>query len=259
MASRSRTNEPGEGGAHEHLASPPPVNTWRRLLVALALAVLVSGGWWYRDWFRLETLAQQEGQLRELVETRLGVAIAAAFCVYVVVTALGLPAATAMSLVIGWLFGFWRGTLLVSFASTCGATCAFLLSRYVLGERLQTRYAERLATFNAALEREGIFYLFSLRLLPFVPFFVVNLVMGLTRMRARTFWWVSQLGMLPGTCVYLWAGSSFGSLDALAKQGWQGILKPQLAAAFVTLGLFPLIARRIVQHWRRERVATPAE
>lgn len=231
----------------------------RRWLVGLVLLVAVAAGWWYRDALRLEALARQEGQLRALVESRFWVAVAVAFVVYVVVTALALPAATGMSLVIGWLFGFWRGTLLVSIASTCGATCSFLLSRYVLGERLQARYAERLATFNAALEREGVFYLFSLRLIPFVPFFVVNLVMGLTRMRVRTFWWVSQLGMLPGTCVYLWAGSSFGSLDALAKQGWRGIVTPQLAAAFVTLGLFPLIVRRIVAWWRRERVATSAK
>jgi uncharacterized membrane protein YdjX (TVP38/TMEM64 family) len=176
--------------------------------------------------------------------------------VYVAVTALALPAASGMSLVIGWLFGFAQGTILVSFASTCGATCSFLISRYLLGERLQARYAERLVAFNAALEREGAFYLFSLRLIPFAPFFVVNLVMGLTRMRTHTFWWVSQLGMLPGTCVYLWAGSSFGSLAAIAEQGWRGLVTPQLAIAFVTLGLFPLIARRVVQYVRRKRVST---
>lgn len=216
--------------------------------VALAILIVAALGiaWSYREQLSLAALAEREDHLRQLVAAHPWAAATVVFAIYVAVTALALPAASGMSLVIGWLFGFTRGTILVSFASTCGATCSFLLSRYFLGERLQARYAERLATFNAALEREGPFYLFSLRLIPYVPFFVINLVMGLTKMRARTFWWVSQLGMLPGTCVYLWAGSSVGSLSTLAEQGWRGLVTPQLALAFVALGLFPLAARRLL-------------
>ena len=174
-----------------------------------------------------------------------------AFLIYVCVTGLSLPGAAAMSLVIGWYFGFWRGLVLVSFASTTGATLAFLLSRYLLRDAVQQRFGGRLQAFNEALRREGAFYLFTLRLILGVPFFVINVVMGLTPLRVSTFWWVSQIGMLPGTCVFVFAGSEFPSLQELAEQGAGGILKPSLFIAFLILGVFPLAIKKIVERFRR--------
>ncbi|MEM9409970.1 MAG: VTT domain-containing protein, partial [Planctomycetota bacterium] len=121
-----------------------------------------------------------------------------------------------------------------------GATIAFLMSRYFLRDSIQNRFGERLNTFNESLEREGGFYLFTLRLIPAIPFFVINLVMGLTPMRTWTYWWISQLGMLPGTIVFVFAGSSVPSLQELAEQGVGGIVNVQILIAFILLGLFPL-------------------
>ena len=157
-----------------------------------------------------------------------------------------MPGATGLSLACGWFFGFWQGVLFVSFASTTGATLAFLLSRYLFRDAILNRFGDRLAGFNAALEREGAFYLFTLRLIPAVPFFVINVVMGLTPMRVRTYWWVSQVGMFPGTCVYVYAGSQVPSLKKLADDGIRGILTPQMIGAFILLGLFPIVVKKIM-------------
>ena len=175
---------------------------------------------------------------------------AVAFLVYVAVTGLSLPGAIVLTLTCGWLFGFWRGLVLVSFASTTGATVAFLMSRFLLRDSIQRRFGDRLATFNQALEREGAFYLFMLRLIPAVPFFVINVVMGLTPIRSRTYWWVSQIGMLPGTAVYVYTGASVPNLATLAEKGFQGILSPQLLMAFALLGLVPLVLKKVVQRFR---------
>ena len=152
-----------------------------------------------------------------------------------------------MTLLFGWLFGFWRGLVVVSFGSTAGATVAFLLSRYLLRDAIIQRFGDRLSSFNESLEREGAFYLFTLRLIPAVPFFVINAVMGLSPLRVRTFWWVSQLGMLAGTAVYVYAGASVPRLQTLADKGVGTIFTPsqmtQILMAFVLLGLFPLIVR----------------
>lgn len=175
------------------------------------------------------------------------VAVAVAVAIYVTATGLSLPGASILTLVCGWLFGFWRGLLLVSMASTAGATVAFLLSRYLFRDALQSRFGDRLAGFNAALESDGAFYLFTLRLIPAVPFFVINVVMGLTALKTWTFWWVSQLGMLPGTVVYVSAGASVPSLKVLSERGVGGLLSPQLFVAFVALGLFPLIVKSVMK------------
>lgn len=166
---------------------------------------------------------------------------------YVAVTALSLPGAAVMTLAGGALFGLWTGTLLVSFASSIGATLAFLVSRFLLRDWVQRRYGQRLAAVNAGMAKDGAFYLFTLRLVPVFPFFVINLLMGLTPIRTRTFYWVSQLGMLPGTLVYVNAGTQLAELDSLS-----GILSPGLIASFALLGLFPLLARRLVA-WMQAR------
>jgi pyruvate/2-oxoglutarate dehydrogenase complex dihydrolipoamide dehydrogenase (E3) component/uncharacterized membrane protein YdjX (TVP38/TMEM64 family) len=160
---------------------------------------------------------------------------------YVAVTALSLPGAAVMTLAGGALFGLWVGTLLVSFASSIGATLAFLASRWLLRDWVQERYGERLAAVNAGMAKDGAFYLFTLRLVPVLPFFVINLLMGLTPIKTRTFYGVSQVGMLAGTLVYVNAGTQLAQLDSLS-----GILSPGLVASFALLGVFPWLAKRLV-------------
>jgi uncharacterized membrane protein YdjX (TVP38/TMEM64 family) len=174
--------------------------------------------------------------------------------VYVVVAACSIPAATVLTLAIGWLFGFRFGLLLVSFASTAGATIAFLMSRYLLRDAVAARFARWVPRVTAALERDGALYLFAMRLTPAVPFVVINLVMGLTRLPARTFWWVSQLGMLPATTLFVYSGSTVPNLHQLAERGPQAVITLPLATAFVLLGLFPFAARWAMNQLRGTRL-----
>ena len=176
-------------------------------------------------------------------------AVAAYFALYVAVTALSLPGAALMTLAGGAVFGLLWGTLIVSFASSIGATLAFLASRFLLRDWVMTRFGRRLAAIDAGVRKEGAFYLFTLRLVPVFPFFLVNLLLGLTAMKARTFYWVSQLGMLAGTVVYVNAGTQLAQIDSLA-----GIVSPGLLLSFALLGVFPLIANRIVESVRARRV-----
>ncbi len=174
---------------------------------------------------------------------------AAYFAIYVTATALSLPGAAIITLAGGAIFGLLWGTVIVSFASTIGATLAFLVSRFILRSTVESRFGQRLAEINRGVEKDGAFYLFTLRLIPVVPFFLINLLMGLTRMKAFTFYWVSQIGMLAGTLVYVNAGTQLARLDSL-----QGILSPALLGSFVLLGIFPLIARRIVEAVQKRKV-----
>lgn len=228
--------------------SASPVARWIvfALVAGMALVALIRFG----DDLSLRGLAGRETALRTFKSAHPLLVIGVAFLVYVTITGLSLPFATALTLVYGWFLGFWSGLLVVSFASTAGSTLAFLLSRYLLRESVERRFGARLHGFNEALQREGAFYLFTLRLVP-APFFIINLVMGLTPMRASTFWWVSQVGMLPGTAVYVYAGAQFPSLAELAKRGPSGMLTPQLIAAFAALGLFLWVAKRLVDQYRR--------
>ncbi len=230
---------------------------WKKLLVVVIVAIAASIGYsQFGDALTLQNLATQEAQLRTWQQDHPLLVYGAAFLIYVAVTGLSLPGATVLTLTCGWFFGFWRGVLLVSFASTAGATVAFLVSRFLLKDAVQRRFGERLATFNQSLEREGAFYLFMLRLIPAMPFFVINVVMGLTPVKTRTYWWVSQIGMLPGTAVYVYAGASVPNLATLAEKGAQGILSPQLLVAFALLGIVPLVLKKVVQHFLP---AVPAE
>lgn len=221
---------------------------WKRLAVlSLVAAVVLVAYTRYGDALTLESLAQQESQLRTFQQQHPVLVYGIAFLVYVVATGLSLPGATVLTLVYGWYFGIMRGVIVVSFASTAGATLAFLLSRFLFRDAIQQRFGERQEKFNQALEREGPFFLFTLRLIPAVPFFVINAVMGLTPIRTRTFWWISQLGMLAGTAVYVYAGSSVPSLRILAEKGIDAVFTPsqlgQIVMAFVLLGIFPLAVR----------------
>ena len=222
-----------------------------RLAVLLAVAaVAVAAYLRFGDALSLAAIAEQEAALREYQQDHPWLVYGAAFLVYVAVTGLSLPGAAVLTLVFGWYFDFLRAVVLVSFASTTGASLAFLLSRYVFRDAVQSRFGDRLRAFNEALARDGAVYLFTLRLIPAVPFFVINLVMGLTPLRAATFWWVSQVGMLPGTAVYVYAGSAVPDLQLLAERGLGGIVSPQVLAAFVLLGVFPLLVKTIMRRFR---------
>ncbi|MCV0439358.1 MAG: FAD-dependent oxidoreductase [Hydrogenophaga sp.] len=227
-----------------------PVNIRKVLL--LVVVVLGIAAFFVFDlgrYLSLDYLKQSQAAFAE-VQARAPLQVALAyFAIYVAATALSLPGAAIITLAGGALFGLLWGTVLVSFASSIGATLAFLVSRFVLRGSVESRFGPRLAEINRGIEKDGAFYLFTLRLIPVVPFFVINLVMGLTAMKARTFYWVSQVGMLAGTIVYVNAGTQLARLESL-----QGILSPALLGSFVLLGLFPLIARRIVEAVRKRQV-----
>lgn len=229
-----------------------PSPNWIKLVVLLGVAGLF--GFLYYAWgdqLSLSELAKHETDLRAYYAQNPVLVFALAFGIYVLVAGLSLPGgATVLTLAYAWFFGFWPALLMISFASTTGATLAFLLSRYLFRDLLQQRFGKRLDSFNAALEKEGAFYLFSLRLIPAFPFWIINLVMGLTPLRTWTYWWVSQIGMLPGTAVYIFAGSRVPSLEKLATEG-PGNLWPILLA-FALLGAFPLIAKWVLSRWSRK-------
>ena len=227
---------------------------WLKIIVLAALAGLI--GYAYINFGNQETLdwlAAQEASLRDFQAKQPIVVYGAAFLAYVAVTGLSLPGAALMTLLMGWYFGWLHSVVLVSFASTTGATVAFLLSRYLFRDTLQAKFATQLESFDTALEREGAFYLFTLRLIPAVPFFVINVVMGLTKLPVFTFWWVSQLGMLAGTAVYCYAGSRIPDLQTLVNEGASAVFSPsqltQIGIAFTLLGVFPLIVKFLLNRF----------
>jgi len=173
--------------------------------------------------------------------------------IYIAVTALSLPGAAVMTLAGGALFGLWAGTLIVSFASTIGATLACFVSRFILRDWVEGKFGDKLSVINEGIAREGAFYLFTLRLIPVFPFFVINLVMGLTKMPLRTFYGVSQLGMLAGTIVYVNAGKELGKIESLS-----GILSPGLIVSFILLGIFPLAVKKLLAAYRAKKQKSAA-
>ncbi|GIX19632.1 MAG: TVP38/TMEM64 family protein [Erythrobacter sp.] len=207
-------------------------------LAILAVLALVIAAYFALDLGHYLTLAgikQALGGWQAFYADNPLLVLAAFFLAYVAVTAASLPGAAVMTLAAGALFGLVVGTILVSFASTLGATLAFLSARYLLRDRLEARFGARLAAINAGLARDGPFYLFTLRMIPLFPFFVVNLVMGLTRMPVLTYMWVSQVGMLLGTIVYVNAGTQLARIDSLA-----GIASPAVLGSFRAAGHRPL-------------------
>ena len=226
--------------------TPNPAWRW-----ALLLALLVAAAWaWQAGAFEaltLEGLKARHGELLAWVAGNPWRAAGIFFLAYVAVAAASIPGAAVMTVAAGALFGLLEGTVLVSFASTIGASLAFLVARFVLRDGLRRRYGERLDKIDAGIERDGALYLFTLRLVPVFPFFVVNLLAGLTSLRLPTFYWVSQLGMLPGTVAYVFAGTQLAQVDDLGD-----VLSPGLIGALVLLGVLPLLARwlaRRVTRW----------
>ena len=203
-------------------------------------------GW--EQYFTLSYLKESQARFAELYAANRLTVIASYMMTYVMVTALSLPGAAIMTLAGGGMFGLLTGTIIVSFASTIGATLACLVSRFLLREWVQGKFGDRLKTVNEGIAREGGFYLFSLRLVPVFPFFIINLVMGLTRLPLLKFYLVSQLGMLPGTIVYVNAGKEIAKIDSVAS-----ILSPGLIASFVILGLFPIMVKKIMARVRTRK------
>lgn len=212
------------------------------MLVALLLALRGQS-------IDLETLRTWLSDLSDWQRSNALTLALAFFAAYVAVAALSLPLAVWMTLAAGALFGFWQGLLIVSFASTIGATLAFLASRYLLRDWVRERLGARAVAIDEGLRRDGPFFLFSLRLIPVIPFFAVNLLMGLTPVRTLTFYLVSQVGMLAGTAAYVNAGTQLAGLNSLA-----GIVSPPLLLSFALLGLFPWIARMVLNMLKRRKV-----
>lgn len=199
-------------------------------------------------YFTLTFLKESKDSLVNLYAHRPHLVIGCYFFIYVLVAALALPGAVVLTLAGGAILGFTVGGVIISFASTIGATLACFISRFLLRDWVQTKFGEKLKTINEGMDREGAFYLFTLRLIPIFPFFMINLVMGLTRLPLTRFYWVSQLGMLPATLVYVNAGKELGKIDSLS-----GILSPSLLISFVILGFFPITVKRLMA-WVRGRL-----
>ena len=211
------------------------------LVAAVVALVVVYFAFDLGRFFSLDYVKQRQADFEMLYAQHPAAVTGAFFAIYVAVAGLSLPGAAILTLVAGAIFGLLVGTVVVSFASSIGATLAFLVSRYVLRDSVQSKFGARLGDINKGIEKDGAFYLFTLRLVPLIPFFVINLVMGLTRMKTGVFYVASQIGMLAGTIVYVNAGTQLARIDSL-----RGILSPGLIGSFVLLGVFPLIAKKIV-------------
>ncbi|MGF1687039.1 FAD-dependent oxidoreductase [Photobacterium japonica] len=224
----------------------------RKKIVVAGLVLSLIGLWIGFDLGQYFTLAQAKNQQVALQDTIASHPLLSSllfFALYVTITALSVPGAVIMTLLGAALFGFWWSLLLISFASTLGATLAFLFSRYILRDWVQQRFGHRLAAINTGIEKEGAFYLFTLRLIPIFPFFLVNLLMGLTPISTRRFYLVSQIGMLAGTAIYINAGTQLGQIDTLT-----GIVSAPVLISLVLLGLFPLIAKAVMTWIKQRRV-----
>src|SRR5687767_10323445 len=217
-----------------------------KLLIIAFIAALIAAFFIFdlKQYFSLDYFKSQQSAIDAFYQANPLRTVALFFAAYVAVTGLSLPGAAIMTLVAGAIFGLLWGTVIVSFASSIGATLAFLASRFLLRDWVQTKFGDKLKAINAGVEKEGAFYLFALRLVPAFPFFAINLAMGLTPIRTTTFYWVSQLGMLAGTIVYVYAGTQLGQFQIT----WQLVL------ALVLLGIFPLVAKKTLAVFKARKV-----
>ncbi|RKZ65343.1 MAG: pyridine nucleotide-disulfide oxidoreductase [Gammaproteobacteria bacterium] len=222
-----------------------------RLFLILLIITLIST-WFILDlgqFLTLDYFKNQQASIEAWKSKNPLIAVATFAAIYITVAALSLPGAAILTLAGGAIFGLLWGTIIVSFASTIGATLAFLVARILLKDWIQSRFFDKLKTINEGVEKDGAFYLFTLRLVPLFPFFVINLLMGLTPIRTTTFYWVSQAGMLAATLVYVNAGTQLAQVERL-----QGILSPELLTAFILLGLFPLLAQKTLKLVKQHKI-----
>ena len=222
-----------------------------RLILLLAIAALIGTALWFDvdEIVTLENFKASQASIDTWVAARPLAAALIYFFAYIAMTALNIPGASILTLVGGAIFGLVQGTVLVSFASTIGATLAFLFSRYILRDSVEQRFTSFSERINKGIDKDGAFYLFTLRLIPAFPYFVINLVMGLTRMRVLTYYIVSQIGMLPATIIYVNAGTQLSKLESAS-----GILSPALLGSLVLLGVFPLIAKFLLERYKAGRL-----
>ena len=222
----------------------------RKLILGLVLvAVVVILGIEFSQYLTLENAKAQQANLSHYIEQNLLYSALIYFVAYVVITAFSIPGAAVVTLLGAALFGFWFSLALVSFASTIGATLAFLSSRYLLRNWVQQRFSDKLNAINTGVKKDGSFYLFTLRLIPVFPFFLINLLMGLTPISTARYYLVSQLGMLPGTAVYLNAGTQLAEIKTLA-----GIVSPTVLFSFALLGVFPFIAKWLLSKLQKRAI-----
>ena len=202
------------------------------------------------DYFSLAYIKESQERFEVLYSENRAAVIAGYMALYILVTSLSLPGAAVLTLAGGALFGLIAGTVIVSFASTIGATLACFVSRFILRDWIQKKFGDKLKTVNEGREKEGALYLFTVRLIPIFPFWLINLVIGLTKMPLKTFYWVSQIGMLAGTMVFVNAGKELAKIDSLG-----GILSPGLIFSFILLGIFPIITKKLMGLYKSRREA----
>ncbi|ELO1825836.1 TVP38/TMEM64 family protein [Vibrio cholerae] len=226
---------------------------YKKLIIAIVLiaiaALLVTQ---FSQYLTLDVAKAKQAELANYIDAHLLQAALIYFLVYVLLTAFSIPGATVVTLLGAALFGFWLSLLLASFASTIGATLAFLSSRFLLRDWVQAKFADKLQTINQGIERDGAFYLLSLRLIPIFPFFLINLVMGLTPISTWRYYWASQLGMLPGTAVYLNAGTQLAEISSLGE-----IVSLPVLASFVLLGVFPIVVKWLMGKFQQRATQSP--
>ena len=222
-----------------------------KTILIILLVVLVATFFTFDlgQYFTLDYLKSEKDNFINLYQQEKITTIFIYMLIYISVTALSLPGAAIMTVAGGAIFGLLEGTVIISFASTIGATLAFLVARFVLRESVQNKFGDKFKAINEGIKKEGAFYLFTLRLIPVFPFFMINLVMGITKIKVKDFFLVSQIGMLPGTIVFVNAGSQLASLDSLS-----GILSPVMLLSFAMLGIFPLIAKKIIEVTKSRKV-----
>lgn len=225
--------------------------TQSRIFMLISIGLLIGGFFYFGlgEYLTLESLKTQQVAIEQYRAANPTFSVVWYVSIYILVTSLSLPGATILTLAGAAVFGLVWGTIIVSFASTMGATLAFLAARFLFRDSVESKLGDRLKTINEGIARDGIFYLLSLRLVPLFPFFMINMLMGLTSMKTWTFYWVSQVGMLAGTIVYVNAGTQLASIESLSD-----ILSPGLLASFALLGVFPMIAKKIVDSIQANKV-----
>lgn len=230
------------------------IGVMKKVILLLAMAGLIAAYFLFDlgRYMTLHHLGESRAQLLSLYEHHAALTVAAFMLAYIIVTALSIPVASFMGLAGGAIFGFIAGTMAVSLASTIGALLAFLASRYMFRGWAEKRIGGFLRTVNEGIEHEGALYLFSLRVIPVFPFWLINIAIGLTSMRSGVFFIVSLIGMLPGTMVFVNAGMELGKIESVA-----GIMSPGLIISFTILGLFPLAAKKAMNMYRKQRGRGP--
>src|SRR4030043_636699 len=222
----------------------------KKIVILIVIAGLIAAVKVFHldQYLTLSYLKGSLDKLKALYENHSLMVSAGYFVIYVLTTSLSLPGASPLGLAGGALFGFWTATLVVSFASTIGATLSCIISRFLLRDWIQSRFGDRIAKVNEGIEKEGAFYLFTLGLFPPFPFWMINLAMGLTKMSLFKFFLVSQIGMLPGTMVFVNAGKELAKIESL-----KGIFSPSMIISFALIGIFPIIVKKLIALYRSRR------